>query len=169
MKPKKLTISAWGPYPGEETIDFDSVGSDGLFLITGPTGGGKTTLFDALSYALYGAVSGKTREKVSVRSDFAVPGTPTFVRLEFCHRGKNYVVVRNPKYSRPKKRGSGEIVEPEKASLFMPDGREYFQVTQVNAQILSILGINHEQFKQVSMIAQGEFGDFQEYFRHRHF
>lgn len=157
MKPKKLTISAWGPYPGEETIDFDSVGSDGLFLITGPTGGGKTTLFDALSYALYGAVSGKTREKVSVRSDFAVPGTPTFVRLEFCHRGKNYVVVRNPKYSRPKKRGSGEIVEPEKASLFMPDGREYFQVTQVNAQILSILGINHEQFKQVSMIAQGEF------------
>lgn len=157
MRPQKLTISAWGPYPGEEMIDFNRVGSDGLFLITGPTGGGKTTLFDAISYALYGAVSGKTREKASVRSDFAASQTPTFVRLEFAHRGQDYVVVRSPRYSRPKKRGSGEIVEPEKATLIMPDGREYSQVTQVNQQILTILGINHEQFKQVSMIAQGEF------------
>ena len=157
MRPKKLTISAWGPYPGEAVIDFDTIAGDGLFLITGPTGSGKTTLFDALSYALYGAVSGKIREKISLRSDFAKPETPTFVSLEFSHRGKLYTIVRNPKYSRPKKRGTGVIDEPEKACLLMPDGREYYQLTQVNAELIALLGLNHEQFKQVSMIAQGEF------------
>lgn len=157
MKPEKLIISAWGPYPGLEQIDFGQLGREGVFLITGPTGAGKTTLFDAISYGLYGNVSGNVREKTSVRSDFAPADTATFVTLEFTHHGEKYRVTRSPKYSRPKKRGKGEIAEPEKAELEMPNGKLYTSVSQVNEQLVGLLGINHEQFKQVSMIAQGEF------------
>lgn len=157
MKPKKLTLSAWGPYPDTVTIDFDRFSSDGLFLITGPTGSGKTTLFDGISYSLYGMPSGRVRERDSLRSDFAPDDAKTYVILEFEHRQKLYKIQRYPRYSRQKRRGSGEIISPEKACLTMPDGTIIEQLSAVNAKITGLLGMSHEQFKQIAMIAQGEF------------
>ena len=106
MKPKKLTLCAWGPYRDRQEIDFSAFAEKGIFLITGATGAGKTTIFDAITYALYGALSGDERDKErnSVRSDFADPQTPTFVELVMEHGGKEYRVFRNPEYLRPKKR-----------------------------------------------------------------
>lgn len=157
MKPKKLTLSAWGPYPDKECVDFDSLSEGGLFLLTGPTGSGKTMIFDGISYALFGALSGKIRERDTLRSDFAKESQETFAELVFEHRKKVYTILRCPRYSRKKKRGEGEILSQEKACLYMPDGRVIESLTAVNQKIVEILGVNHEQFKQIAMIAQGEF------------
>lgn len=157
MKPKKLTLSAWGPYPDEECVDFDSLLDSGLFLLTGPTGSGKTMIFDGISYALFGALSGKIRERDTLRSDFAKESRETFAELVFEHKKKIYTILRHPRYSRKKKRGDGEILSQEKAYLYMPDGRVIENPTAVNQKIVEILGVNHEQFKQIAMIAQGEF------------
>ena len=159
MKPKKLTLSAWGPYAGEESIDFEQFGSGGLFLLTGPTGSGKTMIFDGISYAVFGALSGRVREKDTLRSDFADERTETFVRLSFSHRDKTYEICRWPRCVRKKKRGEGEVTTPEKAALIMPDGKVIENQTAVNKKVVEILGVNHEQFKQIAMIAQGEFLD----------
>ena len=102
MKPKNLKLSGWGPYKGQVEVDFTKLEDRGLFLITGPTGAGKTTIFDAITYALYGNMSGDMREKNSVRSDFADGDTATFVELVMQHGGQEYRVVRNPEYMRPK-------------------------------------------------------------------
>ncbi len=98
MKPIRLEICGWGPYKDKETVEFSRLGGQGLFLVTGATGAGKTTLFDAVTYALYGALSGEVRDKErnSVRSDFAAQDTPTYVELEMEHRGKKYRICRNP-------------------------------------------------------------------------
>ena len=105
MKPLKLTMSAFGPYAAETTIDFSKFGESGVYLITGDTGAGKTTIFDAITYALYGEPSGETRGTATLRSKYAALGTPTFVELEFSYGGKIYRVKRNPEYERQSKRG----------------------------------------------------------------
>lgn len=160
MKPEKLIICGWGPYREKTSIDFTKMNSAGLFLITGPTGAGKTTVFDAIAYALYGVLSGEIREKGSVRSDFADPETKTYVELYMSHKKEHYHISRNPEYLRPKKRKSGADVftkEKENAVLTMPDGTVIAGNQDVNAKIEELLQMDSRQFRQISMIAQGEF------------
>ena len=123
MRPLKLTISAFGPYAGECVLELASLGRSGLYLITGDTGAGKTTIFDAICYALYGKASGGARDNSELfRSKYASPETPTFVELEFSSHGKTYTVRRNPGYLRPARRGSSMVQEKPDATLWMPDG-----------------------------------------------
>lgn len=157
MKPLNLVISAFGPYAGRVEIPLREFGSGGLFLICGDTGAGKTTIFDAISFALYGEVSGSTRTVDTLRSNFADPETRTFVELLFSHGEKEYKILRNPSYKRPKKRGSGEATESADAVLTLPDGSVRTGNSHVTQEIVRLLGIDHRQFKQVAMIAQGEF------------
>ena len=163
MRPKKLTLCAWGPYKDKQEIDFTAFEARGIFLITGATGAGKTTIFDAITYALYGALSGDERDKErsSVRSDFAAPQTPTYVELEMVHGGKEYRILRNPEYLRPKKRrGNGAVQltkEKDNAVLTYPDGRVLEGTREVNAALQELLVLDYQQFKKISMIAQGEF------------
>ena len=158
MKPLHLTIQAFGPYAGQAEVAFDAFGPGGLFLITGDTGAGKTTLFDAICYALYGQASGEYREASGLHSDFAAPDTAPFVELLFLHRGKQYTVRREMEYQRPRKRGSGEpVLQPATATLTKPGGKVVTKVKEVDAAITELLGIDYNQFKQISMIAQGEF------------
>lgn len=157
MKPIKLIMSGWGPYKDKVEVDFTQFSKRGLFLITGATGAGKTTIFDAITFALYGAMSGELRDKNSVRSDFASPATPTYIELWMEHGKKPYHIVRNPEYERPKKRVGGYTKEKENAILTLPDGQILEGVQDVNRKLLEILVIDYKQFKQISMIAQGEF------------
>ena len=157
MKPTKLTLSAFGPFSDLVELDLTQLDGQGLFLITGDTGAGKTTLFDAICFALYGEVSGPYRPVEHLRSDFAAPNAQTFVQLEFVHRGKPYILKRNPAYERPKLRGSGTVKEKPDALLILPGEPPVQGVRQVNAAVRELLGIDCPQFKQVGMIAQGEF------------
>lgn len=160
MRPMELTISGWGPYKEAQNIDFKAFFGTGLFLITGATGAGKTTIFDAICFALYGAMSGDVREKNSVRSDFCDAGGETFVELTMEHGGNIYRICRNPEYERLKKRksgGSSYTKERENATLYMPDGSIIAGSQEVNKRIQELLVLNLKQFKQISMIAQGEF------------
>lgn len=157
MKPTKLTLSAFGPFSDLVELDLTQLDGQGLFLITGDTGAGKTTLFDAICFALYGEVSGPYRPVEHLRSDFAAPDAQTFVQLEFVHRGKPYTLKRNPAYERPKLRGSGTVKEKPDAWLILPGEPPVQGVRQVNAAVRELLGIDCPQFKQVGMIAQGEF------------
>lgn len=157
MKPLKLTMSAFGPYAAETTIDFSKFGESGVYLITGDTGAGKTTIFDAITYALYGEPSGETRGTATLRSKYAALGTPTFVELEFSYGGKIYRVKRNPEYERQSNRGGGTTVQKPDAELFMPDGRVITKIKDVNAALEGVLSVDRNQFKQIAMIAQGDF------------
>lgn len=157
MKPTKLTLSAFGPFSDLVELDLTQLDGQGLFLITGDTGAGKTTLFDAICFALYGEVSGPYRPVEHLRSDFSAPNAQTFVQLEFVHRGKPYTLKRNPAYERPKLRGSGTVKEKPDARLILPGEPPVQGVRQVNTAVRELLGIDCPQFKQVGMIAQGEF------------
>lgn len=159
MKPEKLIISGWGPYKDKIEIDFTKFEGKGIFLVTGATGAGKTTIFDAITYALYGSLSGDMREKNSVRSDFADSDTPTFVELFMQHEGKEYHILRNPEYVRRRKRvKNGALTkEKENAVLYLPDGHVLEGIREVNAKVQEILVLDYQQFKQITMIAQGEF------------
>ena len=158
MRPLKLTISAFGPYAGECVLDLERLGTGGLYLITGDTGAGKTTIFDAICYALYGRASGGARDNAELfRSKYAAPETPTFVELEFSSRGQRYRVRRNPGYLRPAKRGSTMVEQKPDAELTMPDGKIITKEKQVTAQIIDILGVGKEHFSSIAMIAQGDF------------
>jgi exonuclease SbcC len=157
MRPLKLTMSAFGPYPSEETIDFTNLKEKNIFLITGPTGAGKTTIFDAISYALFGEASGSSRDNDSLRSHFAEIDTLTYVELEFELRGEVYRVKRNPKQESKKLRGEGLRVKESDAEFQLPDGKLVTQIKNVDDKISSILGINKNQFRQIVMLPQGEF------------
>lgn len=159
MRPKKLVVCGWGPFKEKEEVDFSVFEDRGIFLITGATGAGKTTIFDAITYALYGALSGqeRDRERTSIRSDFADEDTPTYVELIMEHGGETYHIRRNPEYQRPKKRSSGFTKEKENAVLYYSDGRILEGVREVNAALKELLVLDEQQFKRISMIAQGEF------------
>lgn len=157
MKPEKLVMSAFGPYAARTEIDFTLLGERGLYLICGDTGAGKTTVFDAIVFALYGEASGSSREPNMFRSKYADDTTPTFVELEFTYRGKRYKILRNPEYKRRKARGDGVTEEKPNAELTMPDGKVIYKVKDVNRAVVEILGIDREQFTQIAMLAQGDF------------
>lgn len=157
MRPLKLIMSAFGPYAGSTEVDFTSLGERGLYLITGDTGAGKTTIFDAITFALYGEASGEIREASMLRSNYADEKTPTFVELSFVLGGKEYRVRRNPEYNRPKARGEGFTLQKSDAELTLPDGKIITRQKDVNQQIVEILGIDRSQFTRIAMIAQGDF------------
>lgn len=157
MRPLRMTMSAFGPYADVQTLDMSVLGSSGIYLICGDTGAGKTTIFDAIAFALFGEGSGSERSRDGFRSKYALADTPTFVELEFSHMGEVYTVRRNPEYQRQKKRGGGMTVESAAAELRMPSGDVVSDRRAVNAAVGEILGVSREQFMQVSMIAQGEF------------
>jgi exonuclease SbcC len=150
-------MSAFGPYASAVEIDFTLFGRQGLYLISGDTGAGKTTIFDAITFALYGEPSGSNRDCGMFRSKYADLKTPTYVRLEFEYDGKTYTIERNPAYERPKERGEGTTVQNANATLLMPDGTPVAGVKNVDARIYEILGIDRTQFSQIAMIAQGDF------------
>jgi len=157
VRPTRLVMSAFGPYAGVCEIDMEQLGEQGLYLITGDTGAGKTTIFDAICFALFGDASGSSRETSMFRSKYADADTATFVELEFTHGGKEYYIKRNPEYMRPAKRGEGLKKELPNAELRMPDGSIVSKVKDVNTQVVEILGIGREQFSQIAMLAQGDF------------
>lgn len=157
MRPLKITMSAFGPYAGEVTLDMQKLGKSGIYLITGDTGAGKTTVFDAISYALYGEASGNYRENTTLRSKYASADTPTFVELEFEYNNEIYKINRNPEYPRPNKRGEGFTKQSANAELVMPDGSVITKIKDVSAKVEEIIGINKNQFSQIAMIAQGNF------------
>lgn len=157
MRPKKLIMSAFGPYAKKVEIDLEKFGERGLYLITGDTGAGKTTIFDAITYALYGEASGAIRTTDMFRSKYADATTPTEVSLVFEYRGKEYTVKRNPEYERAAKRGDGVTKEKSNAELIYPDGKVINKTKEVTEAIEEIMGINRNQFAQIAMIAQGDF------------
>ena len=158
MRPLKLTLSAFGPYAAETVLDLEKLGRGGLYLVTGDTGAGKTTLFDAITYALYDHSSGGVREGAMLRSKYADPKTPTFVELEFEVGGKRYTVRRNPEYLRPKTRGEGFTTEKADATLTYGDGRPpVTRAKEVTAAVIDVIGLDYNQFSQIVLIAQGQF------------
>ena len=157
MRPLKLTMAGFGPYAGTQELDFESLGTGGLYLITGDTGAGKTTIFDAITFALFGEASGDNREPGMLRSKYAKPEDPTYVELTFAYGGKEYTVRRNPEYERAKSRGTGTTKQNSDALLTEPDGTPVTKPKEVDRRIREILGLNREQFSQVAMISQGDF------------
>ena len=157
MRPLCLTISAFGPYAGKVELDMEKLGKSGLYLVTGDTGAGKTTIFDAITFALYGGASGNNREASMLRSKYADASTPTEVRMTFSHGGEIFEIRRNPEYERPAKRGDGTVKQGADAELICPDGTTYTKVKEVDKKILEILGIDRNQFSQIVMLAQGDF------------
>lgn len=157
MRPLRLTMSAFGPYKDKVELDLESFGTSGVYLITGDTGAGKTTIFDALTYALYGRASGEERSADMLRSKYADPDTPTEVTLEFSYGDRVYTVSRSPEYMRPKKHGEGMTRQTASVSLKCPDGCVLTKTGEVNDAIEEILGVDYDQFSQIAMIAQGDF------------
>ena len=160
MKPIKLIISAFGPYAGElPPIEFDAFEEKGLFLISGDIGAGKTTIFDAICFALYGTTSGTYRDTKNLRSEYAKDSAESYVDFYFSHQGRKFHVRRQPSYERQKQRGFGVVLEKEKAVLYEEGQAPIEGLTQVNNAVKELLHIDEKQFKQIVMIAQGEFWD----------
>ena len=160
MRPLKLTMSAFGPYNSVTEVDFTKFNNNGIFLITGNTGSGKSSIFDAISYALYGEGScgQERRNSKSFRSDYASFKTKTFVEFEFTHKGKKYCIRRNPEYVRQSYKGDGLVTESAACELKdFEKGNVYTSITMCNQEIFNILGLTREQFSQTVMIAQGDF------------
>lgn len=157
MRPLKLTLSAFGPYAGVTQIPFDKLGKKGLYLITGDTGAGKTFLFDAIVFALYGEASGSTRESSMFRSKYAKQDTATYVTLRFQYHDLEYEITRSPEYMRPAKRGEGMTLSRAEATLTYPDGHVVTKSKDVTRAVTELLGIDKNQFTQIAMLAQGDF------------
>lgn len=162
MRPVKLIMSAFGSYAGRTEIDFTEI-PNGLFLITGDTGAGKTTIFDAITYALYDRTSGGTRDGNMMRSQYADEGTDTYVEYTFIYQKKQYKILRNPEYMRLGKRKYADgslryVKETPKVELTLPDGSVFKgKKRETDQKIVEITGLDADQFTQISMIAQGEF------------
>lgn len=173
MKPIRLEFNAFGPFAQKEVVDFESMAESGIFLICGPTGAGKTTIFDGICFALYGEASGALRQNEDFKSDFSDPSDLCFVRYSFWVREKKFEVYRSPKQKKQKKNGDITTVSA-KAELVLPDGTVLTGPAAVSARIQEILGLTAKQFKQITMLAQGDFRRFldapskekQEIFRH---
>ncbi len=173
MKPIRLEFNAFGPFAKKETVDFEEVAKSGLFLICGPTGAGITTIFDGICFALYGEASGSLRQNEDFKSDFSDPDDLCFVRYSFFVREKKFEVYRSPKQKKQKKNGDLTSIAA-KAELTLPDGSVVTGPAAVSARIQEILGLSAKQFKQITMLAQGDFRRFldapskekQEIFRH---
>lgn len=157
MKPTYLELCAFGPFAGQIVLPLEQIVSEGVFLVHGATGAGKTTVFDAISFALYGNASGENRPADSFRSDFAKEDSKTYVILEFTHGGRNYKIERTPAYRRPKQRGEGYTDNKAEAVLTLPGGVKIVGYQMVTDKVEELLGVDWKQFKQISMIAQGEF------------
>ncbi len=157
MRPLKLTMSAFGSYCEKTVIDFTKLGTSGLYLITGDTGAGKTTIFDAITFALYGKASGENRDSKMLRSENADPEIPTEVELTFSYQNKEYFIKRNPEYQRKKHNSEGMTTEKANAELKYSDGKVVTKQNEVNKAIIEIMGIDYNQFVQIAMIAQGDF------------
>lgn len=156
MRPIKLKISAFGPYAGNVEIDFEKFLDKGIYLISGNTGAGKSTIFEAIKFALYGEDNGE------IRSKYADIDTPTFVDMTFIFRGKEFKIIRNPKYYRPKSRGEGSTLAKAEAELIFPDGRVVSGYSNVTKEVVTLTGLNSEQFSKIVMIAQGKFRELLE-------
>lgn len=162
MKPVKLIMSAFGSYGGTEIIEFNKI-KNGLFLIAGDTGSGKTTIFDAIMFALYDSMSGKERKSIMMRSEYASDEMETYVEFTFSYGSSTYTIKRFPAYERKSKRRNKDgkyttIRQQAKAELIMPDGTQFNgKITQVNKKIEEITGLTAEQFNKIALIAQGEF------------
>ncbi|GAA1341294.1 AAA family ATPase [Arthrobacter roseus] len=164
MRIHSLEIQAFGPFAGREVVDFDALGAHGLFLLNGPTGAGKTSILDAICYALYGSVPGARQEGRRLRSDHADAETAPEVVCEFSARGRRFNVVRNPQWSRPSRRGGGTTTEQAHTLLSeWVDGawvEKSARNDEAAAEITAILGMNREQFTRVVMLPQGDFAAF---------
>lgn len=158
MRPIRLEICGFGPYSGKTVLELEKLSKEGLYLITGDTGAGKTTIFDAITYALYGSASGSNRDDDSMlRSKYSSFDTPTYVELVFDYAGKRYKVRRNPEYKRKAKRGDGYAQQPSAVVFTYPDGKEISGIRDVDAAVGEVIGLSEKQFKQIAMIAQGDF------------
>lgn len=160
MRPLYLEMSAFGPYADVTKLDMDKLGNKGIYLITGDTGAGKTTIFDGITYALYGEASGSNRTSAMLRCRYARPDIATYVEMEFELRGEKYRIRRNPEYMRPSKRGQSEgrmTKEPARAEISLPDGSIVTGISNVNRQVIELMGLDKNQFTKISMIAQGDF------------
>ncbi|GAB7223664.1 SMC family ATPase [Vibrio owensii] len=160
MKPIKLTMQAFGPFAQTETIEFDKLGTNPLFLINGPTGSGKTSILDAICFALYGETTGNERQGIQMRCDMAAPTLLTEVTLEFSLHGKSYRVIRSPEQEAPKARGEGMTVRKHTAALYEITDEEKLitsKTTQVKTEVTNIVGLNETQFRQVMVLPQGKF------------
>ncbi|WP_060990355.1 AAA family ATPase [Vibrio owensii] len=160
MKPIKLTMQAFGPFAQTETIEFDKLGTNPLFLINGPTGSGKTSILDAICFALYGETTGNERQGIQMRCDMAAPTLLTEVTLEFSLHGKSYRVTRSPEQEAPKARGEGMTVRKHTAALYEITDEEKLitsKTTQVKTEVANIIGLNETQFRQVMVLPQGKF------------
>src|SRR5882757_1790812 len=167
MRLHRLDLTAFGPYPNHESVDFDALGQDGLFLLHGDTGAGKTTLLDAVAFALFGAVPGVRGEARRLRCDYADEDTPTVVTLELTVQGHRLLITRSPEYLRPRRRGGGTTKQPARASLtwigeapcgHAPDGLT--RIDEVGLTVERLLGMTKDQFFQVVLLPQGEFARF---------
>lgn len=157
MRVLNLKMTAFGPYAEETEIDFGKFGKGGIYIVTGDTGAGKTTIFDGISFALFGEASGERRSAKTLRSKYADDDVATKVELTFEYRDKVYKIERSPEYMRPSKRAGGLVRSAPDAVLFLPDGRVVYKVDAVNKEIFDLIGVTKAQFNRIAMIAQGDF------------
>lgn len=160
MRPIKIIVSAFGPYNSRTEIEFSKFGKSGIFLVTGDTGAGKTSIFDAITFVLFGEASGKVRDSSMLRCRYSSPETLTYVEMDFEYRGQLYKIERNPEYMRASKRGEKITKQKADATLTLPSGEVISGYKQVTAKTEEILGVNFMQFSQIAMIAQGDFMRF---------
>lgn len=163
MRLHRLELTAFGPYPSPEAVDFDELGADGLFLLHGDTGAGKTTLLDAVAFALFGRVPGARGDVKKLRCEYADPEVPTEVSLELTVQSRRFRIVRSPEFDRPKKRGGGFTTQPAKCSLTWLEGWDGEGITRIDdvaRAVEDMLGMSYEQFFQVVLLPQGEFAKF---------